>query len=260
MKCGEGPAQFRLVYMPMRNRIEVARLMLEDSHCPYELELVGFRKWNDLKLKMLLGKVPVLRNFDGRGNDLSNEIAITQFLATKLGLTGNSDEEAAVANMLYTQFFCTLRNNGLSHDGDHYSVTSLVAAKINEVDLSLRRRYQEMHRVNDWTRPERSLAALGVFEEQLVKTGTGFLVGNTITYVDLALFNILFELAEPENVPDFSTRWNFPALGNFLNRLEQRPGIHSYVRSARRIPRYERPGYVYCEGKHCSRQLEDSSR
>ena len=46
----------------------------------------------------------------------------------------------------------------------------------------------------------RSVAALAFFESALEKNGTGFLVGDAVTYVDLGLFIILFELAEEDNI------------------------------------------------------------
>ena len=37
--------QFHLAYMPMRNRGEIIRLMLEESGCLYDLEIIGFKNW-----------------------------------------------------------------------------------------------------------------------------------------------------------------------------------------------------------------------
>lgn len=64
-----------------------------------------------------------------------------------------------------------------------------------------------MFRQNTFSRKERSLAALRFFEERLEERGTGYLVGDSPTYVDLGLFYILFELAEEDNVPDFAERF-----------------------------------------------------
>jgi len=247
IKCGGdgGEARYRLVYMPMRNRCEIPRLIMEEAGCPYELEVVGFQAWGSVKSSMPLGKVPVLRNFDGAGNDLAQETSITRFLAQQLGLAGSSEFERASVDMLYQFFFDTLRNGGLTHDGEHYSATSL-----RDVHGRVGPTYQEMRRVNNFTRAERSLAALGVFEDRLGKSDTGFLFGKSPTYVDLGLFNILFELAEEDHVPDFAERFGFPNLGQFLNKMEQRPNLQQYMQSNSRMPRYVRPGYIYCPGKY----------
>jgi len=247
VKCGgEGEPRYRIAYMPMRNRVETIRMMLEEAGVPYEFEVVGYQAWKKIKATTPLGKVPVLRNFDGKGNDLGQETAIIRFLGKDLGFAGKDPTEEALVDMLFTQLFCTLRNNGLTHDGEHYSSTALRDIETREGAP----RYREMHRVNSHSSAERSFAALGVFEDQLRKTGTGFLVGNSLTYVDLALFIILFELAEDDMVPDFATRFAYPHLGRFLAAIESRPNIAAYLESKRRMPRYTRPGYVYCQGKY----------
>ena len=249
LKCGQGKPQYRLGYMPMRNRCEVARLLLEEARCPYEFQVIGFQRWPELKPTLPFGKVPVLYDFDGAGHDLAQETAITRHLARRLGLDGQTDTEKALVDMLYDQYWCTFRNNGLTHEGDHYSVDSLVPLS---GPLS-GPRYQAMKRVNTFTRAERSLAALTVFEERLTGSTSGFLVGNGITVIDLAVFEILFELAEPDHVPDFASRFGFPHLGAFLTRMESRPQLRAYLESARRMPRYIRPGYVYEPGRYSPR-------
>ncbi|CAK0803100.1 unnamed protein product, partial [Prorocentrum cordatum] len=238
IRCGEGPPRFRLAYMAMRNRLEVARLVLEEAACPYELEVIGFENWRDFKQRMPHGKVPVLYDFDGAGNALAEETAITQFLAKQVGLAGRSDAEEAAANSLYQLYWCTFRNNGVTHDGDLYS-----APKLREFKGQSWPHYKEMHRVNNFTAAERSLAALGMFEERLAESGTGFLVGDAPTYVDLALFNDLFELAEEDNVPDFAARFGLPRLGAFLRAFEARPRIRAYLESPGRVPRYSRASH-----------------
>jgi len=244
LRRGHGEPQFRLAYMPMRNRCEVARLILEEAGAPYDFEVIGFKRWWAVKEQTPFGKVPILRALGGAGDDLAQEGAITRFLARKLGLAGRTVEEEAAVDMVYQQLFCTLRNNGLTHDGEHYSPVALRAAPGRAGPA-----YREMHRLNNCTRAERSLAALDVFEERLARTGTGVLVGDAVTYADLALFYILYELAEEDNVPDFAERFRFPRLGEFLRAMAGRPRLKAYVESPRRMPRYERPGYVYCPGR-----------
>lgn len=252
--CDNGAARepaFTLAYMPMRNRCEVSRLMLEATETPYDFEVVGFMAWADLKSGTPFGRLPVLRNFDGEGEDLAQETAIMRFLARRLGLTGANDLEEAAADSLFQHYWCTLRNNGLSHDGEHYSADALrELADAQPADGGCHpRTYRDMRRVNDWAVSERSLAALRVFEEQLAATGTGYLVGAGLTYVDLALFGILFELAEDDTVPDYAARFALPLLGQFQERVQALPGVERYLSSKARMPRYLRPGYKYKPGR-----------
>lgn len=37
--------RYRLAYMPMRNRAEVPRLIMEEAGCPYEFDVMGFQLW-----------------------------------------------------------------------------------------------------------------------------------------------------------------------------------------------------------------------
>mmetsp|Transcript_16364 Transcript_16364/g.27435 ORF Transcript_16364/g.27435 Transcript_16364/m.27435 type:complete len:338 (-) Transcript_16364:354-1367(-) len=247
--------KFRLAYMPMRNRGEILRLILEESGCNYELEVIGFKPWarekEGIKATTPQGKLPVLRDFDGHGNDLGQEATITRFLAEKLDLAGRTIEERAIVDMLYTFWFSTLRNQGISHDGEHFSIAALRECNVRQIQLV---NYEESFRINNLTRAERSLMALTYFESYLEKTSTGFLVGRSLTYVDLGLFYILFELAEEDNIPDFATRFNLPQLGSFLQHMQERPRIKDYLQSPRRMPRYARDNsgmslYTYVPGR-----------
>eukprot|EP00548_Thalassiothrix_antarctica_P006854 CAMPEP_0194143212 /NCGR_PEP_ID=MMETSP0152-20130528/12404_1 /TAXON_ID=1049557 /ORGANISM="Thalassiothrix antarctica, Strain L6-D1" /LENGTH=286 /DNA_ID=CAMNT_0038842513 /DNA_START=113 /DNA_END=970 /DNA_ORIENTATION=- len=241
IRCGNDDGRqkprFRLAYMPMRNRGEILRLMLEESGCSYDFEIIGFKNWEDgVKATAPQGKCPILRNYDGKGNGIGQEGAITRFLARELGFSGKNASEEAEVDSIYCFWFSTMRNNGISHDGEHYSVASL-----RDADPTTERpRYKEVFRLNNLSKAERSLMALGFFEELLEKSGSNFLVSGGLTYVDLGLFYILFELAEEDNVPDFVEKFHFPKLGAFLESMQNRPNIKNYIVSPGRMPRYER--------------------
>ena len=261
VRCGNSndedhTPRYRLAYMPMRNRGEILRLMLEESGCSYDLEIIGFKNWeNGVKATTPQGKCPVLRNYDGTGNDLGQEGAITRFLANQLGLSGRNASEEAQVDSIYCFWFSTMRNNGISHDGEHFSIASLRDAD----PTSERPRYQDVFRLNTLSKAERSLMALGYFEELLETSGSGFLVSGGLTYVDFGLFYILFELAEEDNVPDFCQKFHLPNLGAFLESMQNRPNIKEYIASPSRMPRYERAAdgtslYTYVEGKGSPRR------
>ena len=55
----EQPA-YTLAYMPMRNRAEVPRLLLEEGGVPYDFEVVGFLPWAELKQTTPFGRTPTL--------------------------------------------------------------------------------------------------------------------------------------------------------------------------------------------------------
>jgi glutathione S-transferase len=257
IRCGsgEGLPRFKFSYMPIRNRGEIIRLILEEAQCSYELEVIGFEVWqNGLKATTPQGKLPVLR--DNEHNiELGQEGAITRYLAQSLGLAGRTPAEQAEVDALYCLWFATMRNNGVSHDGENYSGAALKECSDGGHVQSLQRpRYEDMFRQNTLSRAERSLAVLRYFEERLAASSSSFLVGDAPTYVDLGLFYILFELAEDDNVPDFAETFGLPQLGAFLADFERRPHIRDYLMSPRRMPRYKRDSsgaslYTFTPGK-----------
>lgn len=244
--CNPKEARYRLAYMPIRNRGEVMKLCLEESGVPYELEVIGYEAWEVVKGNSQQGKLPILRNFDGKGSDLFQEQAITRFLAEELGFAGKNKAERAKVDMLYSLWFATMRNNGVSHDGEHYSVAALKHAAENGELKGLKKgsparpKYRDVFRVNSLGKAERSVMILDYFEEILDSSKSGFLVGSDLTYVDFALFYCLFELAEEDNCPQWSEYYHLPNLARFLRRMEERPRIKTYFKSPRRMPRYAR--------------------
>jgi len=247
-----GPSAFRLAYMPCRNRGEILRLMLEEAQVSYELEVIGFKAWADgVKATTPHGKLPCLRDYDGSGNDLCQEGAITRFLAAELGLAGRDAAERAAVDEMYCFWFATLRNNGVSHDGEHYSVAALRDLGDDVPDVP---KYPTVFRQNTLSKGERSLMALRFFEDALAASGSGFLVGD-LSFVDLGLFYILYELGEEDNVPDWSARFGLPRLGALLERIAARPQIADFLASPRRMPRYARDAsgastYFYVPGRN----------
>ena len=258
------PPRFTLSYMPMRNRAEVSRMILESTGCPYHFDVVGFKKWTDeVKPASVpewrgdFGKLPVLTSHeaahalpDGTPLRIGQETAITRFLARECGVAGDDAAEEARLDSLFAFYFCTLRNNGLTHEGEHYSAGALREEAARSASERLTRttaaKYRATKRVNDLSVAERSLSALGAFEELLERSDTGFLLSRTEpSYVDLALFVELLELSEDEHVPDFADVFHLPRLGAFLETTRARPRLDAYLRSPRRMPRYARPGYVY---------------
>ena len=265
-ECEPLPPRWRFSYMPIRNRGEVIRLMLEESEVPYELEVLGYSAWSrgGNKEKTPDGKLPVLRNFDGKGNDLGQEQAITRYLANELGYAGTTVTEKGKVDQLYSFWFSTFRNNGVSHDGDHYSVAALKelvessepVAKRGSKDRPMYRETYRASVIDTYSRAQRSLMALDYFEAILEKSKSGFLATQKgPSYVDYALFYCLFELAEEDNAGSvWASSLGLPRCRAFLERMEKRPNINRYFKSPRRMPRYAREAdgkstYVFVPGK-----------
>jgi glutathione S-transferase len=77
---------------------------------------------------------------------------------------------------------------------------------------------------------------LGYFERVLAKNGGKFIVGRSLSYVDLSLFQIVEGLryAFPRRMKRFEKK--IPGLVALHGRVAQRPRIKTYLASERRIP------------------------
>ena len=108
-------------------------------------------------------------------------------------------------------------------------------------------RFQDMRRVNSFTPSQRSLASLRVFDEILLQNQSMYLVGDALSLCDIALFETAYELFREESADfDIGERFNLKYLERFLAHIEDlHPTLREYMKSARRVPRYKRPGYVY---------------
>ena len=114
--------EYWLSYMPMRNRAEVIRLMLAYADVPYAFEVVGYVRYEpEVKPTMNFGKTPALVDIDGQGTDLTHETAVTRYLADQLNLGGSDSLTRARVDELFSQYWHTVRNNGLTHAGELYS-------------------------------------------------------------------------------------------------------------------------------------------
>jgi glutathione S-transferase len=77
---------------------------------------------------------------------------------------------------------------------------------------------------------------LGYFEEVLKRNKTGWLVGRSLTYADLSLFQVVAGLryAFPKSMQKLSRK--HPRVIALHDRVIQRPRIKAYIASEQRIP------------------------
>ena len=114
--------------------------------------------------------------------------------------------------------------------------------------------YGEVFRQNTLSKAERSLVAPDFFKKTLADAGTGFLVADAPTVVDLGLFYILYELGEDDICPDWAEKFGLPRLRAFVDRVAARPPIAAFLASPARMPRYAREPsgaslYTYVAGR-----------
>ena len=146
--------------------------------------------------KRQYGKTPTLKNYDKtRTKDLAHEKPIARYLASKLQLFGRDEDERAKIDEVYEQHWSTLRNNGLTHQGENFDMDQLLAITDREIDETPR--FQDMRRVNSFSPSQRSLASLRVFDEILLQNQSMYLVGDALSLCDIALFETCLLYTSP---------------------------------------------------------------
>ncbi|KAL6067596.1 Glutathione S-transferase P [Balamuthia mandrillaris] len=171
-----------LTYFNTPGRAEVARLLLELAGADYEW--VGFAykgsaggNWAEYKSahaeELAFGQVPRYQEPDGL--DLVQSSAIARYLAKKHGFNGANETEAA----LIDQF-----SEGVVDFGS-VSISVVFAPEGSKAQLLVKLLSEDLPK---W---------LGYFERALAKSGTGYFVGDKVSYADLQLFialNLVFTL------------------------------------------------------------------
>ena len=164
-------SQYTFHYFNGRGRAEVSRLIFAAAGQQFTDVRIEKEQWPAFKPKAPTGQVPYLEvRENGKTLTLSQSVSIARFLARRFNLAGQGEYEQALVDM-YADQVSDLINE-------------LVKAHF-ESDES--RKEQLNAKVQSETLPN----SLRLFEQRLAQTGTGYLVGNGLTYADLHLFATL---------------------------------------------------------------------
>ncbi len=217
---------YELYYWPeIQGRGEFIRLVLEDAGCDYVD--VGREPDGDARLAAVLeGKhglvpfaLPVLR---AGAILMAQTVAITSFLAERHGLAPTS-EQGRMAALTIALTIADLVTE--THDTHH--------------PIAVDKRYERQEE------PARARAAafrrarlpkfLGWLEHNLANNGD-VLVGESVTYADLAAFQVVEGLTYAFPHAMRRVRRDIPRLLGLRDRIAQRPRILAYLTSERRLP------------------------
>jgi len=189
---------YKLTYFNVRGRGEAMRYILKDNDIAHEERWVAFGDWPALKSTLLYGQLPVM-DF-GDGLVLSQSVAIIRHMARENGLYGSNSKEQALIDQLA--------------DGE----------------ADLREKYIKMIYTNYDDGKAGFLKelpnSLTVFEGLLKSNngGTGFFVGNKISWADYRMFDLLDNLL----VLSSDCLDSFPLLKAFHCRIASRPKLAAY--------------------------------
>jgi glutathione S-transferase len=211
---------YELIYwQEIQGRGEFVRLVLEDAGVPYvdvAREGGDVAKLLGTELAPYAFAVPVLRDGD---LIIPQTVAITRFLGERHGLAPEDERGRHLAN----------------------AVALTIADLVNEVHdthhpISVTRTYETQ-------REPAALRAAAFRTERLPKFLSylegllgRFLVGDAVSYADLAAFQVLEGLAYAFPRAFAARRSAIPKLLALRDRIAERPRIAAYLGSPRRIP------------------------
>nr|UOU03294.1 glutathione S-transferase sigma 5 [Brachionus rubens] len=165
--------KFKLIYFEDRGKADLIKLLFAYSNQSYEDVQIKPLEWNFYKSLMPFEQLPVLIVNDEI--KIAQAITIARYLANKLNLNGSNDTESILCDMVVEQ---------LRECGDY--ATQIM----QEIDINKRNLMTQKFSNDILTK------TLNGFEKMLSVNSGKYIVGNKITWADLALVNGLEWLDE----------------------------------------------------------------
>nr|CAH0109013.1 unnamed protein product [Daphnia galeata] len=158
---------YKLIYFDVRGRGELCRLILHCAGVPFEdfRDFDYYKDWPAIQSKMPFGQIPVLE-VDG-DKQLAQSITIARYLARQHGLAGQNDWEQSQADM-YVDCIYDLHNA--------------------TVEATWETDPEKQKELFDKVKQETILPHLEKVEQHLIKNGNGHLVGQGLTWADIAYY------------------------------------------------------------------------
>lgn len=192
---------YKLKYFNIRGRAEIARLMFAESGQDYEDIRIEYKDWPNEKPKTPFGHLPVLLIDNA---PLPQSGTIVRFLAKQLNLEPEGNIQSAFADMMFETVMEALQK-GRPHflEQDEEKKTNLI---------------------KEWF--ENTIAPIfAKFDKELAEKKKNFLIGQKISYIDIAMMNALTILDGMKS--GFSD--DYPALKALSERVKERPNIKKWL-------------------------------
>jgi glutathione S-transferase len=218
---------YELYYWPIQGRGEFARLVLEDAGADYVD--VGRQPGGIEKMQHIVAHggpelQPFAPPFLHAGHIwLAQSAQIASFLGEHLDLAPESEAARYVARTIMLTI-ADLMNE--VHDTHHPLAVDQYYKDQKDAALVRAKSFREQ-RLPKFTH---------YLERQLERSGTGVMVGKTVTYVDLAAFQIVEGLTYAFPRAFAHLHGKLKHLHALHDRVAARPRIASYLASPRRIP------------------------
>jgi len=197
----------KLYYFPMRGRAETARLILAYAGIKYDNVLISAEQWPSMKDKMPMGQLPVL---EVDGKQLCQSASIARYLAREYGLAGKNNWDTARADMLSDGMF------------DMWVHLNPVYMPKLEGNIKLME--------ENWSKfvQEHLKKFLDRYTRFLNENKTGYFVGDSLTWADIAVAEFISALTECFNP---TAADGHPELKEFSRKILSLPQLKSYAES-----------------------------
>jgi len=195
--------QYKLVYFNGRGRAEPARLIFAYAGVNYNDHRIESAEWPALKSKTPFGQLPIL-DIDNGKVVLSQSKAIYRYLGNELGLAPKDHIQAGRGDMFI---------DGYDDVQKHF------VPWFQEKDPAKKKEL--------WKQLESEHIApfLKMYEKFLVDNGTTYFLGNSITWVDLVLFDALHKTKQGSaHLFDGHHK-----LSEFVDKIAKEPKIHAWL-------------------------------
>jgi glutathione S-transferase len=221
--------RYELYYWPsIQGRGEFIRLALEEAGADYVDVARRGKSGMAAMMKLLesksLARPPYAPPFLKAGKDIIGQTAlILLYLGPRLGLAPRDE----ASRLWVHQLQLTITDLVVQVHDTHHPVSGWLYYE--EQKPAAKRRTQDFWRY-------RVPKFLGYFERVLQRNGGKYMVGRSLSYVDLSLFQIVEGLryAFPKRMKRFERK--VPLLIALHDRVALRPRIKDYLSSKRRIP------------------------
>jgi glutathione S-transferase len=195
----------KLYYFPLRGRAETARLLLTYTGTKFEDVKIAMEQWPAFKEKTPMGQLPVL---EVDGKQISQSVAIARYVAREHGLLGKSNWEMAKADMLVDGIF------------DMWVHMNSVYMPKLQGDMKTSEENWKKFVENQLT------PFLERYSKFFNDNGTGYFVGNALTWADIAaaeFFSVLVDCFNPTALE------SHPQLKTFSGKILSLPQLKEYV-------------------------------
>ncbi|KAG2393519.1 hypothetical protein C9374_007050 [Naegleria lovaniensis] len=194
---------YELTYFNIPGRAEAIKLIAEVGGVEYNFKPVTFQEWPQVKQHTKYGQLPFLKSSENQDFELCQSIAIARFIAREGNLYPSSNVDASFSD----EYVNTIKDLNDAYFKAFFSPNK---------DEDLKKYYEGPF--------GQILKAL----EKEVKP-SGFLVGDSLTWADLFLFDLLSGIGKGQDLSAY------PKLAALKETVAKNPKVAQYYESDRNL-------------------------